>query len=159
MYFVDYKLRNTHSIGSTLGRVTDFITNGNFINDNGCINELSKNHGTHHFNGGEKGFDKVIWDGYVSGDELVLSYSSRDGEEGYPGTLQARIIFRFTCKNELVIDYTGMTSKSTPVNISSNMFFNLAGHVCSMYYIDIKNLFNTSFAWDHNSRTLESLKF
>lgn len=110
-----------HSIGSTLGRVTDHtISNGNFIND----------HGNHYFNGDEKGFDTVIWDGYVSGDELVLTHSSRDGEEGYPGTLQARIIFRFTCKNELVIDYTGMTSKSTPVNITSNMFFNLAGHVC-----------------------------
>lgn len=70
-----------------------------------------------------------MWDGYVDGNELILSYSSNDGEEGYPGTFQARMTFHLTCKNELVIDYAGMTSKSTPVNIATNMFFNLAGHV------------------------------
>ncbi|CAH1721040.1 unnamed protein product [Aphis gossypii] len=68
-----------------------------------------------------------MWDGYVADGELVLTYSSKDGEEGYPGTFQARITFRLTCKNELVVDYVGMTSKSTPVNMALNMFFNLAG--------------------------------
>ncbi|XP_025204615.1 aldose 1-epimerase-like isoform X2 [Melanaphis sacchari] len=109
------------------GRVTDYITNGHLENDKGEIYELNKNRNGHHFNGGEKGFDKVMWDGFVSDDELVLTYSSKDGEEGYPGTFQARITFRLTCKNELVVDYVGMTSKSTPVNMASNMFFNLAG--------------------------------
>lgn len=61
--------------------------------------------------------------------ELVLTYSSKDGEQGYPGTFQVRTTFRLTCKNELVVNYVGMTSKSTPVNIASNMFFNLAGQV------------------------------
>jgi len=59
----------------------------------------------------------------------VLTYSSKDGEQGYPGTFQVRTTFRLTCKNELVINYVGMTSKSTPVNIAPNMFFNLAGQV------------------------------
>lgn len=126
---IGYRSQNIHSIGGTLGRVTDYISHGLFKNENGDVKELSKNRGVHHFNGGERGFDKVMWDGYVSGDELILTYSSKDGEEGYPGTLQTRITFCLTCKNELVIDYIGMTSKSTPVNITSNMFFNLAGHV------------------------------
>lgn len=126
---IDYKFRNTYSIGSTLGRVTDYISHGCFKNDKGVTYKLSKNLGNHHFNGGKNGFDKVMWDGYVANDKLVLTYSSRDGEEGYPGTFQIRITFWLTCKNELVIDYVGMTSKSTPVNITSNMFFNLAGHV------------------------------
>ncbi|XP_029342096.1 aldose 1-epimerase-like [Acyrthosiphon pisum] len=106
----NYRLQKTHSIGGTLGGVTDYISNGHLENDNG-----------------EKGFDKVMWDGYLVDDELVLTYSSKDGEEGYPGTFEARTTFRLTCKNELVVNYVGMTSKSTPVNMASNMFFNLAG--------------------------------
>jgi len=125
----DYRLQKTHSIGGTLGRVTDYISNGRLENDNGEIYELIKNRDGHHFNGGEKGFDKVMWDGYVADDELVLTYSSKDGEEGYPGSFQARTSFRLTCKNELVVNYVGMTSKSTPVNMASNLFFNLAGQV------------------------------
>jgi len=125
-----------------LGRVTDYIGHGRFKNDQGDINELNKNRGSHHFNGGKKGFDKVVWDGYVADNRLVLSYSSHDGEEGYPGTFQVRIMFWLTCENELVIDYTGMTSKPTPVNITSNMFFNLAGHVSR-----IKNILVYSKAW------------
>jgi len=129
MCLSDYRLQNTHSIGGTLGRVTDYISNGHLEIDKGEIYELIKNRDGHHFNGGEKGFDKVMWDGYVTDDELVLTYSSKDGEEGYPGTFQARTTFRLTCKNELVVNYVGMTSKSTPVNMASNMFFNLAGQV------------------------------
>lgn len=128
-YRIDYRLRNTYYIGSTIGRVTDYISNGHIKNDKGDIIELSKNRGGHHFNGGGKGFDKVMWDGHVADNALVLTYSSKDGEEGYPGTFQARTTFRLTCKNELVVDYVGMTSKSTPVNITSNLYFNLAGHV------------------------------
>lgn len=126
---LDYRFQNNYSIGSTLGRVTDFISKGRFVTDKGSTHELSRNHGAHHFNGGKKGFDKVLWDGYVADDELVMTYSSKDGEEGYPGTLHTRITFRLTCKNELVVDYFGTTSKASPVNIASNMFFNLAGHV------------------------------
>lgn len=124
---IDYRSRNTFCIGCTLGRVTDDISYDQFKNDE--MNDLSKNRGNHHFNGGEKGFNRVMWDGYVSGNKLVLTYSSKDGEEGYPGIFHARITYSLTCKNELIIDYVGMTSKSTPVNITSNMFFNLAGHV------------------------------
>lgn len=156
MCSIDYRLQNMYGIGSTLGRVTDYISYGCFKNDKGNLNELSKNRGKHHFNGGEKGFDKVIWDGYVEDNALVLTYSSKDGEEGYPGTLQARITFHLTCKNELIIDYIGMTSKSTPVNIASNMFFNLAGHVSK-----IKNEFSIRFVfcmWYYEIRTLENLK-
>lgn len=98
-------------------------------NDNGDVVELSKNRGGHHFNGGEMAFDKVMWDGYVDDNKLILTYSSKDGEEGYPGTFQIRTTFHLTCKTELAVHYVGMTSKSTPVNVSSNVFFNLAGHV------------------------------
>jgi len=117
-----------------LGRVTDYISGGRIeYEDGGGGNEtiqLSKNRGDHHFNGGDtRAFDKVVWDGFIDGTKLVLTYSSKDGEEGYPGTLQMRVTFWLTCKNELVVDYVGMASKPTPVNVSSNLFFNLAGHV------------------------------
>ncbi|XP_050543452.1 galactose mutarotase-like [Daktulosphaira vitifoliae] len=124
----DYRLNNAHYIGGTIGRVTDYITNGNFVSPGGHIIELTKNIGSHHYNGGKNGFDKVIWDGYVSENKLVMTYTSLDSEEGYPGSCQTRVIFQLTCKNELIIDYVSMTSKPTPLNISMNIFFNLAGH-------------------------------
>lgn len=152
---IDYSLRNKYAVGSTLGRVTDYITSGRIKDDNGNIIELSRNRGDHHFHGGEKSFDKVMWDGYIENDKLVLTYSSKDGEEGYPGTFHIRTTFHLTCKNELIIDYVGMTSKPTPVNISSNMFFNLAGHVSKM-----KSLCVMCFiCWTiYVIRILESLK-
>lgn len=138
--------------------MTDYISNGHFKNENGDINELSKNRGCHHFNGGIKGFDKVMWDGYVTGDKLILTYSSRDSEEGYPGTFQARITFCLTCKNELVVDYVGMTSKSTPANITSNMFFNLAGHVSKLKTMGILILIKYLFCMHNFNRILGSQK-
>ncbi|XP_050434769.1 galactose mutarotase-like isoform X2 [Adelges cooleyi] len=123
----EYRKKNAHFIGGTIGRVTDYITDGKF-NYKGNTAKLTKNCGCHHYNGGENGFDKVVWHGHISDDKLVLTYSSPEGEEGYPGILHSRITYQLTCKNELVIDYVALSSKPTPLNLSSNIFFNLAGH-------------------------------
>jgi aldose 1-epimerase len=78
-----------------------------------------------------KGFDKVVWsvDEQQSkpGKSLVLSYLSKDGEEGYPGNLSVKVVYSVTDSNELKIEYSATTDKPTVVNLSHHSYFNLAG--------------------------------
>src|SRR5690606_18418494 len=81
--------------------------------------------------GGERGFDKVLWDASSVERErergLVLTYTSLDGEEGYPGTVEARVIYLLTDDNELVISYRATTDRPTHINLTQHTYFNLAG--------------------------------
>ena len=116
--------------GCVVGRYANRIAGGRFTL---CGNEynLVKNHGRHHLHGGEKGFDRVIWEARetVSEDEagIELSYLSVDGEEGYPGNLDVHVTYTLTNQNELKIDYEATTDKKTIVNLSQHTYFNLAG--------------------------------
>ncbi len=84
-----------------------------------------------HLHGGVKGFDKVVWDAKTIREQesvsLVLTYLSKDGEEGYPGNLNATVIYTLDAKNHLTIFYEAITDKPTPVNLSHHSYFNLAG--------------------------------
>src|SRR5882762_4974043 len=83
--------------------------------------------------GGRVGFDKVVWEARLfngRGSEvssLVLSRTSPDGDEGYPGTLNVRVTYSLTNRNELIVDYFATTDKPTPVNLTQHSYFNLAG--------------------------------
>ncbi len=79
--------------------------------------------------GGLKGFDKVIWTvDQVNDSSLVLSYTSHDGEEGFPGNLSVKVEYGISSKygNALFINYTAMTDKKTPVNLTNHAYFNLS---------------------------------
>ena len=117
--------------GAVVGRYGNRIAKGSFAL-NGTTYQLATNNGPNHLHGGVKGFDKVVWNANVLSDSiptLLLTYVSKDGEEGYPGTLKVIVKYTLTADDELAIDYSAETDKATPVNLTNHSYFNLSGDV------------------------------
>ena len=114
--------------GALIGRYANRIADAVFFL-NGQEYRLAANNGKNHLHGGIKGFDRVVWSAKTSADsaELELSYSSEDGEEGYPGNLDAAVRYTLTEENELKIQYSASTDQDTIVNLTNHSYFNLAG--------------------------------
>lgn len=120
-------LKNPHYFGCTVGRYANRIANGRFTLE-GRTYKLPINNGPNSLHGGTKGFDKVLWKATpLKGAAVKFSYVSRDGEQGYPGTVTATVIITLTDDNELAIDYFARTTKLTHVNLTNHSYFNLAG--------------------------------
>ena len=117
-------------IGAVVGRFGNRIAKGRFTLD-GVEYQLAVNRGANHLHGGTKGFDKRVWRAEPlkgKGDSGVsLSYTSPDGEENYPGTLEVNVTYILTEENELIIAYEATTDKATPLNLTQHTYFNLAG--------------------------------
>ena len=112
--------------GCLVGRYGNRIANAKFSLD-GKEYALAANNGPNTLHGGLKGFDKVIWIVKLFNDSsLLLSYSSKDGEEGYPGNLSVDVMYSLSNDNELRIDYAAVTDKATPVNLTNHSYFNLS---------------------------------
>jgi aldose 1-epimerase len=120
-----YLLKNPF-FGALAGRYANRIANGQFTLD-GKTYTLQKNNGPNALHGGLKGFDKVAWNAAIKSSALELTYLSKDGEEGYPGNLDATVVYALT-GNALQIDYQATTDKSTVLNLTNHSYFNLAGH-------------------------------
>jgi aldose 1-epimerase len=124
-------LTETPYFGALLGRYGNRIARAAFTLD-GTAYTLAANNGPHALHGGVKGFDKVNWrvtpfDSTPEGHGLVLTYTSTDGEEGYPGELTTTVTYTLTEANEFAIDYRATTTRATPVNLTQHTYFNLAG--------------------------------
>jgi aldose 1-epimerase len=111
--------------GALVGRYANRIACGKFPL-NGVEYKLATNNGANHLHGGLRGFDKVVWNADASGDVLQLTYSSRDGEEGYPGNLSVTVNYSLIGANELRIEYVATTDKDTIINLTNHSYFNLA---------------------------------
>jgi aldose 1-epimerase len=116
--------------GAIIGRYGNRIAKGKFALG-GKTYTLAANNGPNHLHGGNKGFDKQLWTiatkDSPEGSTAIFTRTSSDGEEGYPGTLQVRVTYTLTDKNELIIDYHAATDKPTPVNLTQHSYWNLAG--------------------------------
>jgi len=125
----DY-IKDTPYFGALIGRYGNRIAKGKFTLD-GKEYTLAVNNGPNALHGGLKGFDKVVWEARFlathAGPSLELVYVSKDGEEGYPGTLSVKAIYTLTEDNALMLDYVATTDKDTVLNLTHHSYFNLAG--------------------------------
>lgn len=117
--------------GASIGRYGNRIAGGQFTLD-GSVFHLPKNDGPNCLHGGTRGFNTRVWTGVHASrpdaQVLELTYTSPDGEEGFPGTVQAKVVFTLPVdKNELRIDYSATTDKDTVVNLTNHSYFNLTG--------------------------------
>lgn len=125
----DYEAHDAY-FGATIGRVCNRIANGRFTLD-GKSFRLATNNESSHLHGGVKGFDKAIWKAdtvpgnYEAG--IRFSYSSKDGEEGYPGNLDVTVLYTLNNDNDLRIEYTARTDAKTVVNLTNHVYWNLSG--------------------------------
>jgi aldose 1-epimerase len=124
-------LKGTPYFGANVGRCGNRIANASFTLD-GKEYKLFANNGKHSLHGGKVGFDKVVWKSEPvmtdAGPGVKLTYVSKDGEEGYPGTLNVTVTYTLTNANALKIDYQATTDKPTVCNLAHHSYFNLAGH-------------------------------
>ncbi|WP_420149590.1 aldose epimerase family protein [Spirosoma sp.] len=126
--FSDYA-KGTPSLGPIIGRFGNRIGNAKFTLD-GKEYTLPANNNGNTLHGGPKGFDKQIWKATtIDGKEpaLILTYLSKDGEEGFPGDLSVEVRYTLQKDNALRIDYKATTDKATVVNLTNHAYFNLSG--------------------------------
>ena len=123
-------LAATPYFGAIVGRYANRIAKGTFKLDK-KVYKLAINNGNNSLHGGLKGFDKVVWNVREIKDStgvgLLLTYLSKDGEEGYPGTLGVRVEYKLNSANELMTTIEARSDKPTPVNLCNHTYFNLRG--------------------------------
>lgn len=126
-----YESERNQYFGTTTGRVANRIADAMFTLE-GKTYKLFANNGDNHLHGGNgRSLDKVIWEAEPRdtrfGPGVRFTYTSPDGEEGYPGNLEITVTYVLTSDNRLAIRYRATTDKATPVNLTNHSYFNLSG--------------------------------
>ena len=127
-------LGSTSYFGATVGRFGNRIAHGKFTLDGKEYTLATNDHPGDipcHLHGGVKGFDKVLWHGEpvrkAGARGVAFTYTSKDGEEGYPGTLHVTVTYWLTDANELVWAAEATTDKATVINLAHHTYWNLTG--------------------------------
>ncbi len=122
---IDEYIKTTDYYGATVGRVCNRIGNAKF-SLNGKEYLLNKNNGENCLHGGIKGFNKQVWNYKTEGEKLILTYLSKDDEEGFPANMQVKVEFSIE-NNGLVMEYYATSDNDTVCNLTNHCFFNLNG--------------------------------
>lgn len=122
-----YLQKGNPYFGCLVGRYGNRIAKGKFILD-GQAYQLTLNDHGNTLHGGVQGLDKVIWQASKpAGDSsLKLTYTSKDGDQGFPGNLVIEVVYTLSSDNALQIAYSATTDKATPVNLTNHCYFNLS---------------------------------
>ena len=113
-------------MGALVGRVANRVGGARFTLD-GKEYPLSANAAPNCLHGGFHGFDKKVWAAQIQNDELALTCTSTDGEEGFPGTLRVKVFYTLGEDNSLTIQYLAESDAPTLVNLTNHSYFNLKG--------------------------------
>lgn len=133
----EYERSDAYS-GAIVGRHAGRIRGAAFELD-GVEHRLSVNHGIHHHHGGFEGFSHKVWQVTADGDKLICSYTSPDGEEGYPGTLTLTATYEWTGKRTLTLTLHALCDRDTVASFTHHGYWNLSGektisgHVYQVY--------------------------
>jgi len=130
--------------GALVGRFANRIAGGRFELEGKTYTLACNENGTNHLHGGKVGFDKRVW----SAEELQendrigvrFSYTSPDGEEGYPGNLAVSVTYTLNEQNELTFDYQAETDRATPINLTNHAYWNLTGAGSGTIYDHVLSL-------------------
>jgi aldose 1-epimerase len=124
----DFEAAKTNYYGALIGRYGNRIGNAKFTLE-GKEYKLPANNGPNTLHGGKEGFDSKVWDAKQIDDHtLELSYTSADGEQGFPGTLKSTVTYKLTDDNAVEIHYSATTDKTTIANLTSHTYYNLNGN-------------------------------
>lgn len=116
------------NFGALIGRYGNRISHGKFILDS-IEYQLPQNNFGHCLHGGPTGFHHKVWDAVQPNDStLELRLQSPDGEAGFPGNLNVKVVYTLTYDNSLKLEYTATTDKPTVVNLTNHSYFNLSGN-------------------------------
>ncbi|MDX8344529.1 aldose epimerase family protein [Rossellomorea sp. YZS02] len=122
---------NPNFFGALIGPVAGRIQGAAFELDEN-VYRLEANDGDNHLHGGSNGFHQVLWNSepiqYEDRVGVVLSYSRKDDEGGYPGTVDVSVTYLLTNENELILEYKGVTDQPTPLTLTNHAYFNLSGN-------------------------------
>lgn len=114
------------AMGKSVGRCANRIAMGRMTID-GETYSLEINNGRNHLHGGTKNFANRVWESRVETNRIVMALTSDDGDQGYPGELQVEAVFDFDDENSFEITYVAQTDRTTVVNMTNHIYFNLAG--------------------------------
>ncbi len=119
--------------GAAIGRYANRIA-GAQMEINGINYKLAPSEGANQLHGGREGFHYKLWNVKETADSdapsITFEYVSKDGEEGFPGNLTAKVTYTITDDNALLIDYYAVTDKETAVNLTNHSYFNIGGDPC-----------------------------
>ncbi len=144
--------RDSAACGKSVGRVANRIADGCMTVD-GQEYRLERNNNGNHLHGGTQGFADRVWESSAETNRIVMDLLSDDGDQGYPGELHVQAIFDFDDDNALEITYLARTDRTTPVNLTNHVYFNLSGEA-SGSVLDHELRLNSSRVPEMNERQI-----